>query len=881
MTLAAGSRLGPYEILSPLGAGGMGEVYRARDTRLKRDVAVKVLPGMYSEDPDRLRRFEQEAQAASALNHPNILSIYDFGAHEGAPYIVSELLEGETLRSHLAGGAFTPRKAIGHGLQIAQGLAAAHEKGIVHRDLKPENLFVTADGRVKILDFGLAKLTQPEGLSSAQTNLPTLTPGTEPGVVLGTMGYMSPEQVRGKGTDARSDIFSFGAILYEMLAGRRAFHGDTAADTISAILTKDPPDLSEANHRIPEALDRIVRHCLEKSPESRFHSASDIAFNLDAISGTSMASIAAAPGALPWGARLRRALPWLAIPAVALGYLLGRQPAGKKATGSGSAITEVRKLTIEPGVESFPSLSPDASAVVYEAGPAGNTDIFLQRVGGHKPINLTKDCNKDDGQPAFSPSGERIAYRSECGGGGVFLMGATGENVRRVTDFGFYPAWSPDEKEIAVSSESFLEPYSRSGMSAVWAVEVATGKKRQVLASTDCIQPSWSPHGDRIACWGLRGNTGQRDIWTVPANGETAGKPVAVTNDAPTDWNPFWSADGRFLYFASDRGGSVNLWKVSIDEKSGQTLGEPEAMTVPAGFAGPASASKDGRHIVYEARTTLPSIQRSPFDLASEKVTGEAVSIFRGSLPILGFDVSPDGQSIIFASGGARQDLFLMKSDGTGLRQLTDDPFKDRNMTWTPDGKRIFFMSDRGGSYETWSILPDGSGLEQVTRDSAKAGWWSVFSPDGSVFATPNGMNSFLFRLGSGAGKGKLEPLPPIGEGFWFDVRDWSPDGKKLAGAREAGSVGFGVALYSLDSKTYELLNDRGNNPRFLPDGRRLLFLDKSGVWLVDSISRKAHQVLPPASDSQLWDFSPSRDGRSLYAIQILTESDIWEATLK
>ena len=224
MTLAAGSKLGPYEIVSPLGAGGMGEVYRARDERLKRDVAIKVLPASYSQDAERLRRFEQEAQAAGGLNHPNITAVYDIGTENGAPYIVSELLDGETLRARLAGGAFTPRRAIGHGLQIAQGLAAAHEKGIVHRDLKPENVFVTNDGRVKILDFGLAKLTEPDSGDRSQTNLPTLTPGTEPGVVLGTLGYMSPEQVRGKPADARSDIFSFGAILYEMLSGRRAFH---------------------------------------------------------------------------------------------------------------------------------------------------------------------------------------------------------------------------------------------------------------------------------------------------------------------------------------------------------------------------------------------------------------------------------------------------------------------------------------------------------------------------------------------------------------------------------------------------------------------------------------------------------------------------------
>ena len=285
MTLRAGIRLGPYEILAPIGAGGMGEVYRARDERLKRDVAIKVLPASFSTDPDRLRRFEQEAQAAGALNHPNITAVYDIGRHEGAPYVVQELLEGETLRSRLAGGPVSPRKAIAYALQLAHGLAAAHERGIVHRDLKPENVFVTKDGRAKILDFGLAKLVPMPGEGSASgSHVPTTAGDTEPGVVMGTLGYMAPEQVRGKPADPRSDIFSFGAILYEMLSGDRAFRGDSAADTMSAILTKDPPDLSATNRSVPPGLDRVVRHCLEKSPDERFQSARDLAFGLDSLS---------------------------------------------------------------------------------------------------------------------------------------------------------------------------------------------------------------------------------------------------------------------------------------------------------------------------------------------------------------------------------------------------------------------------------------------------------------------------------------------------------------------------------------------------------------------------------------------------------------------
>src|SRR5213594_1892671 len=278
-----------YKVLSLLGEGGMGEVYRARDTKLGRDVAIKVLPAAFSADTERLRRFEQEAQAAGALNHPNILVIFHIGTHDGAPYIVSELLEGETLRERMAGAALPQRKAIDYALQIARGLAAAHEKGIVHRDIKPDNVFITDDGRVKILDFGLAKLTSATD-GTSQTEVPTRKVSTDPGTVMGTMGYMSPEQLKGQPADHRSDIFSFGAILYEMLSGKRAFRGDSMAETMSAILREDPPDLSETNKTVSPALERVVRHCLEKNPAERFHSARDLAFAIESLSGSAVSS---------------------------------------------------------------------------------------------------------------------------------------------------------------------------------------------------------------------------------------------------------------------------------------------------------------------------------------------------------------------------------------------------------------------------------------------------------------------------------------------------------------------------------------------------------------------------------------------------------------
>src|ERR1700720_2399468 len=329
MNLASGTKLGPYEIVSLLGAGGMGEVYRARDSRLRREVAIKVLPQALSLDVDRMRRFEQEALATAALNHPNILAVFDIGASEGSPYVVSELLEGETLRERLRSGAIPVRKALDYAMQIAHGLAAAHEKGIIHRDLKPENLFVTKDGRVKILDFGLAKLTQPD--SNAHTSMPTATHGTEAGVVMGTAGYMSPEQVRGMALDPRSDIFSFGAILYEMLSGKKAFHGETAADTMSSILKEEPPELVDPHLNIPPALERIVRHCLEKNPAQRFHSISDVAFGLEVLTGISSATTSGAQRAAPAPSRRGWLLPAGAAIALcvvlAVVYLAGQHSA--------------------------------------------------------------------------------------------------------------------------------------------------------------------------------------------------------------------------------------------------------------------------------------------------------------------------------------------------------------------------------------------------------------------------------------------------------------------------------------------------------------------------------------------------------------------------
>jgi eukaryotic-like serine/threonine-protein kinase len=877
VTLTAGTKLGAYEVIGPLGAGGMGEVYRARDTKLDRDVAIKVLPERLAADTAALARFEREAKTVAALSHPNLLGIYDFGMHDGITYAVTELLAGETMRDKLSGGAIPRRKAIEYALQIAHGLAAAHEHGVAHRDLKPENIFVTNDGRVKILDFGLAKALLPEREESGAATFGA----TEPGTVLGTVGYMAPEQVRGRPADHRSDIFAFGAILFEMLTGQRAFKGDSAVETMNAILVRDLPEpTGPSAAELPPLLDRIVRHCLEKNPAERFQSVRDVAFDLETASGTS--SSVTRQMIAPVREKPRWLLPVaglaLALLVSAGAFQLGKR-AGTSENVAGLPAMTFSQQTNQQGVEKFPALSPDGTSLAYVSREAGNDDVYLQRVGGHNPINLTKDSVDDDTQPAFSPDGSTIAFRSERGGGGIFVMGATGESVRRLSDVGYNPAWSPDGKQIVVGTEAIENPLGRTGLSQLWTIEVSTGQKRKLFAG-DAVQPSWSPHGDRIAYWAIPKETAQRDIWTIPADG---GQPISATQDAALDWNPIWSADGRFLYFASDRGGSMNLWRVAIDEKTGQTTGAPQAFTTPSLSSGQLTISRDGRKIAYLALNELASIEKVVFDPATGK-TGPAAPLLRQSGSLFSPDVSPDGAAIVFRTVGSREDLFLVRSDGTGLRKLTDDPSRDRGPSWSPDGKRIAFYSNRdGGKYEIFAIEPDGSGLTQLTKTAGRT-WFPFWSPDGKRIAYPTGSETAVFDVAAGPGR-KPEPLPPFPEpGNWFQVTSWSGDGHTLAGVGQAlaAAGGGGVVLYSFDSRRFERLSEIGTKPVWLRDGARLLYgPDPEHLAVLDRTTKQSRIVWTAPRGTQIADFAISKDDTWICVIQANDEGDVWVANLQ
>ena len=416
---------------------------------------------------------------------------------------------------------------------------------------------------MKVLDFGLARQDPLLEDTGELSHSPTAVVPTNPGAMIGTVGYLAPEQARGEPADRRADIFSLGAVLHEMLTGRRAFAGKSPAELLSSILRDEPPPPSETDPRVPKALDLIVRHCLEKNPAERFQSARDLAFHLDSLDGSASQRGAPLPVPAPrWRRPLALALAAavLVAAAFALGQRIGR-------TRHGALPVSFQQLTDAPGEEYSARLGANGTEFVYVSEAAGNADIYRQRVGGRNPVNLTADSPAADTAPAFSPDGERIAFRSERDGGGLFVMGSTGESVKRLTREGFDPAWSPDGTQIVYATSDGQNPWNRDSMSRLRTVSVAGGEPRDLTKDGDAVQPAWSPDGRWIAYWGLHGG-GQRDIFTIPADASSG--PVAVTNDAAIDCDPVWSPDGTSLYFASERGGAMNVWRVAVDESDGR-----------------------------------------------------------------------------------------------------------------------------------------------------------------------------------------------------------------------------------------------------------------------------------------------------------------------
>ncbi len=870
-----GRTLGHFRIDAKLGEGGMGVVYKAWDSHLNRPVAVKVLPSQAMNDPERKRRFVQEARAASALNHPNIIHIYDIASEDGVDYIAMEYVDGPTLEQKIARQGLAVVEVVRYGVQIADALARAHRAGIVHRDLKPGNIMITgpasgSPGLVKVLDFGLAKLTEPTAAAAETDATATLAARSEEGAIVGTVAYMSPEQASGQSVDSRSDVFSFGAVLYEMVTGRRAFAGATKLSTLSAVLHKDPqPPAEIVGAALPRALERIIARALRKDPERRWQHLGDLKLALEEMGEEPAADTPAR------GSRHRVVVyAALAVAAIlaAIAMWLPRSPAARTQPNF-----RFVQITDQPGAEMFPSLAPDGRSLVYASQAAGNWDIWFQRVGSRNPINLTKDSPADDTQPAFSPDGERIAFRSDRDGGGIFVMGATGENTRRVSGFGYYPAWTPDGKRIFASTVMFYRPDLRYAYeSQVYAFDVeASGSGRGKLITQgihDAMQPSVSPHGHRIAYWHMAG--GRRDVLTIPAVG---GKPVAVTDDGHFDWNPAWSPDGKSLLFASDRGGSMNLWRVPIDEKSGVTQGPPEPVTTPSLFSAGASLSRDGRMIAYgqlHRNSNLYKVSLDPVTLSA----GPPVAVTKGSREMSTPTISPDGRWLAFASGGKREEIFLMRTEDGLVRQLTDDEHKDFVPAWSPDGRRISFFSNRSGKYEIWEIHPDGSGLRQITNTREPA-VLQVWSPDGArvAWTVPHHPPSVQEVNPSGRRPAPQSLSQLAQPDKWFSTGSWEKGGIAGYFVRADGSFA-GIAVFVPDTGELRQLTASGSHPAWLHDGRRILFLDQGAILAVDAQTRQVRRVLDLGSAEPIFRHSVGPGDRTLYYTLSVVESDIWLA---
>jgi serine/threonine protein kinase/Tol biopolymer transport system component len=872
-----GRMIGHYRVLEHLGGGGMGIVYKAEDPRLARTVALKFLPPEVTRDPEAKVRFFQEARAASGLDHPNVCTIHEVGETEdGRLYLAMPCYDGETLRRRIERGPLSIDEATDIAKQIARGLAKAHRGGIVHRDIKPANLVVTSDGVVKILDFGLAKLAGAAAI-------------TRTGSSVGTPAYMSPEQTRGEDVDHRTDLWSLGVVLYEMVAGRRPFRGDHEQAVLYSLLHEEPKPLSEVRVDTPPELDRIVTGLLTKDPAKRYPSAEGVLADLKALRNEPASGMTPT---LPLPRR-RKGLPvlstWAALVAAAAVLVVAAvywlRPDGRSGGGAAQAQTFDR-LTDQEGSETCPSLSPDGSFLLYVKSTAGNADIYLQRVGGGNPINLTQDSALDT-HPAFSPDGQQIAFRSERDGGGIFLMGATGESVRRLTDFGFNPAWSPDGMRIAFAKEGVAGPLARRLDSELWIVEVATGQKRMVTRG-DAVQPSWSPNGRRIAYWGLPAGSARRIVWTVSAVSGGGGEPVPVTGGEHLDWNPVWAPDGESLYFVSDRSGSFNVWRVAVDEATGRVEGEPQPVTSSSQSIGMISLSRDGGRIVYATNEGKANLERVAFDPSrgdaadAADVAGEAAPVTQGSRAVRSAAASPDGKALVFDTASPQEDLFLIQPDGEGLRQLTNDAAKDRIPRWAPDGSRIVFYSDRGGTYGPWAIRPDGSGLERLDPGTRDPFYNPIWSPvENRLVGSLDSKGAALVDFRQPPAR-RLELLPrPPGSRETFSPTSWSADGRLLAGTLErAGELVPGVVLYSFETGAYERLTDAGTVPVWLSDSRRLLYLRDGKVFQGDARTRESRPLLEPPPHSTYLAVSLSQDDRSLYLVRETDQGDIWLLTL-
>ncbi|HJW08525.1 MAG TPA: protein kinase [Holophagaceae bacterium] len=858
MTLSPGTHIGPYELVAQIGAGGMGEVYRARDPRLERDVAIKVLPPGFARDPDRLRRFQQEARAAGALNHPHVMAVFDMGEHEGSPYLVCELLEGETLGSRMKAGPLPPRRAAEIALEVARGLAAAHDRGLVHRDLKPENIFLLKNGTAKILDFGLAKLRATPSDEDQPTRT-LLGPNTAEGVILGTAGYMSPEQVRGEQADARSDLFSLGAVLFEMLSGERPFQGATGVEVLNAILKEDPPDLrSSARGLIPPALDRIVRHALEKEPDRRFQNARDLAFDLENLSHDSGAQS-------PIGAAARKRR-WLA-PALG-GVLLLAAGAGLGALASRAGTVRAltfKRLTFGKGTVETARFTPGSKEILYSARWQGQApEIFAIHPDNLQPRSLGI---QDASLLAVSPSQElmvmphsRLWNNVQIGPLARVIPG--GGAPRDVSGTAQEADWMPDGARWAL--------ITATGKALTRVIEFPKGHpvhESQFLAAHLRVAPG----GDRVAFFEtpmLADRVNQ--ITVLDAGGRT------VVTIPTTDFTGLaWGPDGKEIWYSEAGDEGSRLWAADMS-------GHRRLLLSQAGWLTLWDVAPGGRALATLSQTITGVMELSPPDFREKDLSWNEAT--------RGVDFTPDGGSLLISAPGRwaatqGRSFYLRKTDGSPAVRLGDAAA----FRLFPDGRRVLTVSL--GDPLKLGIVPVGSGEAQ---EVALKGLAFIDGP----WVLPDGKRAVLGAVEAGKSqgfyvvdleRGTSRPVGPPDTSSFLGSNILSPDGKwLLLGLKTGNPLDLNPVLIPVDGGESRPI------PGFLPgdvslawtrDGKGFLVFNRDGlptritrIDLATGNRELVREIIPanPAGLSGIREIMMAPDGRGLAYNYVRKLSDLF-----